>query len=322
MADAKIWVSTQLPGNAIENLANLHPIKVFDGDFEDIDSATHVEGLLTLLSNKVDLGFLDRFPNLKIVSNYAVGYNNIDVAECVKRGIAVTNTPGVLTNATAELTWTLIFSVARHAVSGHKFVEQGQFKGWGPDLFLGTELSGQKLGILGMGRIGKRVAEIGRAFGMEVLFTNSKSKRSGQDRVSSELGDQVSLETLLSESDVISVHCPLTSETNGLLGAAELGLMKPTAIFINTSRGEVHDEAALAEQLMAGKLAGVGLDVYEHEPKVHEKLLGAEHAVLLPHVGSATLATRSAMADLACNALIQHFQGQVPENLVPECKTP
>jgi glyoxylate reductase len=260
-----------------------------------------VDALLTLLTDRVDVDVLEAAgPSLRVVSNCAVGFDNIDVEEATRRNILVATTPGVLTDATAELTWALILSACRRVVEGDVMVRSGEFVGWTPTLLLGMELKGRVLGVVGMGRIGRAVAERAEAFGMTVLYT----RRSGPlppDSIprGAEWQHTDSLRWLLATADVVSIHLPLSETTHHLLGRRELGLMKKGSVLINTSRGAVIDERALVDALREGPLRAAGLDVYEQEPRVAAGLVEAKNVVLLPHVGSATNETRGRMAKMA-----------------------
>jgi glyoxylate reductase len=251
-------------------------------------------GLVCVLTDRVTANVLDRARDLKVVSNIAVGYDNIDVAAARSRGIVVTNTPDVLTEATAELTWALILAVTRRVVEGDRLVRRRGWKGWALDFMLGTELRGKQLGIIGRGRIGKAVAAKAPAFGMTAVFAKH----------------DMSFDQLLVSSDVISVHTPLTPETRHMFDRRTLARMKRTAILVNTARGPVIDEEALAWALRERLIAAAGLDVYEREPIVHDALLELENVVLAPHLGSATRETRTAMIDLAVNNVLAVLEGR------------
>jgi glyoxylate reductase len=272
--------------------------------------------LMPLLTDTVDAALMDAAPGLEIIANVAAGYNNVDVAAARERGITVTNTPGVLTGATADLAMALLLAAARRIPEGDAYVRAGLFEGW--ELFqphLGLEVAGQTLGIAGMGRIGSAVARRAHlGFQMPILYTNP----SPVPDVEAELGARrVSLEILLRESDFVSLHLPLTAETRHLIAAPQLALMKPSAILINTARGPIVDEAALVAALQAGTIAGAALDVYEDEPALHPGLLSLhEHVVLLPHLGSATTATRQNMALTAARNIVAVLSGQPPLNPV------
>lgn len=269
------------------------------------------QGVIAMLTDRIDAELLDAAPTLRVVANYAVGYNNIDVATARARGIAVTNTPGVLTDATADLTWALILGITRRVGEGERLVRSGRWNGWVPTQLLGMDLRDAVLGIVGMGRIGRAVACRSQAFGMHVIF----SARRPIAEVPADWR-AARLPELLGHADVVSLHVPLGEHTRHLIGAPELALMKPTAYLINTSRGPVVDEAALADALRSGRIAGAGLDVYEEEPRVHPELLACDNALLLPHLGSATTGTRERMAMMAIDNLLAALDGRRPPNLV------
>lgn len=270
------------------------------------------DGLLCHLSDRIDRELLERADRLRAISIYAVGYNNIDLIAASERGIKVTNTPGVLTEATADLTWALLLSAARRISESDRYVREGRFKGWGPNLFLGIDVHGKTIGVVGMGSIGAAVARRARGFGMTVLYHNrTRSQSEG------ELGARlVSLEELLQRSDFVTVHVPLTPATEHLIGERELGLMKRDAVLVNVSRGPVVDEDALVRALREHHIRAAGLDVYEREPEVHPGLMTLENVVLTPHTGSATVGTRERMAVMAATNLIDALEGRTPANLV------
>jgi glyoxylate reductase len=270
--------------------------------------AADAEGLICLLRDRIDEAFLSRAPKLKVVANYAVGVDNIDLRACARRGVAVTNTPDVLTDATADLTFALILAAARRLGEGERTLRTGQWKEWTPDFMLGADVAGQTIGLIGAGRIAAAVARRAAGFGMRILYASRRSELPGSERTE--------LERLLSESDFVSLHVPLTPETRGMIGAAELGRMKPTAFLINTARGGCVDEEALAAALVQGIIAGAGLDVYADEPRVSPALLAAPNAVLLPHVGSSTRKARSGMAELCAIGVREVLAGRRPPNLV------
>ncbi|MBS2039622.1 D-glycerate dehydrogenase [bacterium] len=250
-------------------------------------------GILSLLTERIDAEVMDRCPELRCISNCAAGLDNIDVDEAQRRGIRVCNTPGVLTETCADFTWALILGLTRRLLEGDRMLRAGAYPGWGPMMLLGLDLHGATLGVLGMGQIGQAVARRASAFGMRVL-----SWRRGD-----------SLERVLRESDVVSLHLPLTSDTRHLLNAERLSWMKPGAYLINTSRGPLVDEAALGEALNGGRLAGAALDVFEREPEVHPSILESPRVLLTPHIASATEATRERMALLAAQNLISNLCG-------------
>lgn len=264
--------------------------------------AASCQGVLSMLTDPIDAALLDAGP-IRAVAQHAVGVDNIDLAACSARGVGVSHTPGVLTAATADLAMALLLGVGRRLREGDALVRGGGFLGWAPTLLRGVDLEGARLGIVGWGRIGKAVARRAEAFGMEVVH---HSRSSG-----------IPLDTLLGTSDVVSLHCPLTSDTRHLLDAAALGRMKPGALLINTARGPVVDEAALVDALDSGHLGGAGLDVYEGEPAVHPGLLGRDDVLLMPHLGSATWGTRSRMARMAAGDLIAMLGGHPAAHPVP-----
>jgi len=279
-----------------------------------ITAIQNKQGLLPLLTDTIDKDIIDAAPSLKIIANCAVGYNNIDIEHARKKGIMVTNTPGVLTEATADLTWALILAVARLIPQAHAFTQAQQFKGWELGLFLGQDLSGKRLGIVGMGRIGKAVAQKAQAFQMEVAYSDPHCLSPEEERTYH--AECVTLETLLRTSDVVTIHTSLTPRTVHLINRENLKLMKNSAILINVSRGPVVDEGALAGALRNEQLWGAGLDVYENEPKIHPKLLGLKNVVLLPHIGSATRETRLKMAMTAATNLVMGLEGAPPPNRI------
>lgn len=263
------------------------------------------DALVCLLSDTIDRTLLTRASDLRIVANIGVGYNNIDWEFARERGVVVTNTPGALTEATADLTMALILAAARRLPESEKFLRDGHFHGWDLELFLGMELRGATLGLVGMGRIGAAVARRARGFGMRILYHNRGHLPQSEE---ADLGAaRVELEELLSSSDVISLHCPLTTGTQHLIGPDQFRLMKQGAILVNTSRGPVVDEAALVEALRSGKLMAAGLDVFEREPEIHPGLLELSNVILLPHIGSATVATRRAITFMAVDNVIQYL---------------
>lgn len=269
-----------------------------------LDLAGGVHGILAMLTDRIDEEVLAAAgPQLVVVANHAVGYDNVDIEACERRGVVVTNTPDVLTEATADLAWGLLLAAARRIVEGDRLVRRREPWEWAPAFMLGREVAGSTLGIVGYGRIGQAVARRAAGFRMQVLV-HTRTPAPGARRAD--------LATLLAESDAISIHVPLTPQTRGMFGAEALGAMKPTAILVNTSRGGVVDEAALAEALATGRIAAAGLDVYEREPEPHPALLELENVVLAPHLGSATVETRRAMAMLAARNLVAALSGEPP----------
>lgn len=270
------------------------------------------EALVCLLTDRIDREIMEAGP-LRIIANYAAGYNNIDLKSATELGIVVTNTPGVLSETTADLTWALMLAAARRVVEGDRFMREGRFRGWAPTLLLGVDVHGKTLGVVGAGSIGSAVMRRAKGFGMRILYHS----RSRKPHLEDELGAQwVSLETLLKESDFISLHVPLTEETHHLIGRREFEMMKEGAVLVNAARGPVVDEEALVEALKEGKLFSAALDVYEREPEVHPELLKMENVVLAPHIGSASFATRARMASMVADVLEDFFSGRVPKNVV------
>ena len=312
----KVYVTRQVPQNALERLdgkvewsVNPHD-RVLERD-ELLEAVADVDGLLSLLTDTIDADVFDAAPDLKIVANYAVGYNNIDVGEATKRGILVTNTPGVLTETTADLTWALIMSIARRVVEGDRFMRAGKYVGWAPMLLLGSDVYGKTLGIIGMGQIGQSVARRAMGFDMDILYSDVFVDL---PPVAEHLlnADEVEIDEVLRRSDFVTLHVPLMAETHHLIGRRELELMGPNAYLINASRGPVVDEVALVEALREGVIAGAALDVFEDEPAMKPGLAELDNVIVLPHLGSATIETRTEMADLAVSNLLNFFAGEQP----------
>jgi glyoxylate reductase len=271
-----------------------------------------VDALLCLLSETIDDEIMEAAgPRLRVISNMAVGYDNVDVEAATKRGILVTNTPGVLTDATADLTWALILSTVRRVVEGDLMVRKGRFGQWSPFMLLGRTVAGATLGIIGMGRIGQAVARRSLGFDMRVLYTRMSGPLAQEFVPAGARWEyRPGLDEVLSEVDIVSLHVPLTEETHHLIGAPELALMRPGSYLVNTSRGPVVDEVALVGSLEDGHLGGAGLDVYEREPELAAGLTDLDNVVLLPHVGSATVETRGRMAELAARNAIAAVRGE------------
>lgn len=271
------------------------------------------EGLICLLTEKVNDELLRAAPKLRIAANVAVGFDNIDVDACTKRGVVATNTPGVLDETTADFAWTLMLAVARRLGEGEQLARSGNWKGWNLDQLCGADIWGKTLGIVGFGRIGRAVARRALGFQMKVIYTDAaRAAEDAEKAVNAEFCD---MNTLLARSDFISVHVPLLPETRGLFDAPKFYRMKPTAYLINTSRGPVVDEAALVAALEAGKIAGAALDVYENEPFIHPGLKRA-NVVLAPHLASASIETRTRMAVMAVTNVLSLFQGKQPPNIL------
>jgi len=281
---------------------------------ELLDKIRDKQGLLCLLVDRIDREVLEAAPQLRIIANCAVGYNNIDVTSASERGVMVTNTPGVLTESTADLTWALILATARLLPQAERYLRAGRFQGWALDLFLGKDVSGKCLGILGMGRIGRAVARRACAFRMQTLYYDPHPLDAEQE---ADLKAQaVSLDEVLAQADFLTLHTSLTPETRHLIGVQELARMKSSAVLINVSRGAVVDEKALVHALDDQEIWGAGLDVYEQEPEVEPGLLSHERVICLPHIGSASYETRLAMAMTAARNLIAGLSGESPPNLV------
>jgi glyoxylate reductase len=281
---------------------------------ELIDAVRGVSGILSTATEKVDGEVMDAASEaLRVIANMAVGYDNVDVEAAAERGVVVTNTPGVLDETTADVAFMLLLAAARRLGEGERLLRAGRWEWWGPKQLMGRDIWGKRLGILGLGRIGQAVARRAKGFGMDVLYYN----RSRKEEAEQELGARyMDLDEVLETADFVSVHTPLTDETYHLIGPKELGRMKPTAILVNTSRGPVVDEGALADALAGGRIFAAGLDVYEEEPVVHPKLLELENVVLAPHIGSASIETRDKMAALAAENIVAVLSGQEPKTPV------
>jgi glyoxylate reductase len=313
---ARIVVTRRIPEPAVELLQAAGDVWVSPHDrpleaAELHEAVAGADGVVTLLHDRVDDAFLDAAgPGLRIVANAAVGYDNIDVPACARRGVVVTNTPGVLTEATADLAFALILMATRRLGEGERLVRAETPWSWSMFFMLGTGIQGKTLGIVGLGKIGQATARRARAFGMDIAYAG---RRRAQANVEAALEARfLPLEELLAVADVVSLHCPLSADTQHLIDAPALGRMKPSAFLVNTTRGPVVDEAALAEALRAGAIAGAGLDVFEREPEVHPDLLGLENVVLVPHLGSATVETRTAMGVLAARNVVAVLGGEAP----------
>ncbi len=314
----KIYVTRRLPQPALDRIEEVFAMDINPDDrvltkAEIIENVRGQDALLCLLTDAIDAEIMDAETDLRVLSNYAVGYNNIDVDAATARMLPVTNTPGVLTETSADLAFTLILSVARRVAEADKFTRDGKFHGWGPMMLLGHDVYGKTLGIVGMGRIGLATARRARGFGMQVVYTSRTAKPDAEQETGA---TRVELDELLAQSDFVSVHVALSEETTHMIGARELALMKQTAFLINTARGPVVDEAALVAALRDGGIAGAGLDVYEEEPALAPGLAACENTVLLPHVASATIETRTKMAMLAAENAIAVIEGRTPAHLV------
>ena len=302
-----VLVTRRIPSAVLAKLEAACEVDIYrQGDLphdELVSRVTGKQGLLSVVTDSIDRAVFEAGRDLKVVSTIAVGYNNIDVAAARERNVTVTNTPDVLTEAAADLTWSLILSMTRRIVEGDRLVRRGAWKGFALDFMLGTDLRDKQLGIVGFGRIGKAVAARAAVFGMRVAFASRSS-------VSSPLGEAMPLDRLLSTSDVISLHCPLTTETRHLINQTTLARMKRSAYLVNASRGPVVDEAALVWGLENRLIAGAALDVYEREPEIQQGLIALENVVLSPHLGSSTIETRTTMIHLAVDNMIAVLSGK------------
>ncbi len=313
---SRIVVTGRVPDAAIEKLRAEHDVDAWPGPEsigreELLRRVAGTDAVLSLLTERIDGELLDAAgPQLKVVANVAVGYDNIDVPACAERSVVATNTPGVLTDATADIAFGLILMATRRLGEGERLIRSGQPWKWGMFFLLGSGLQGKTLGVVGMGGIGQATARRAKAFGMEIVY---QSRSEIDPKIAAELGARrVELDELLTVSDVVSLHCPYGPATHHLIGAEQFAAMKSSAHLINTARGPIIDEAALAAALRGGRIAGAGLDVYEHEPRVHPELLDLENVALVPHLGSATVETRTAMAMLAADNARAVLGGEQP----------
>jgi D-3-phosphoglycerate dehydrogenase len=319
MNKASVYVTRMIPQETIDDLRKHFDVGVNPEDraltkAELKEKAKGCDAIVSLVTDTIDGELLDAVgPQLKIVANYAVGINNFDVAAATKRGVILTNTPGVLDDATATHTFALLLATARRLVEADRFVRDGKWKGWSPMFFIGLDVDKKTLGIAGMGRIGTNVARKAKAFNMKVIYSNTRRN----PQVEQELGATfVDKETLLRESDFLTLHVPLTPETRHYIGEKELKLMKKTAVLINASRGPVVDEKALFNALKEKQIWGAGLDVFENEPEIVPGLTELDNVVVVPHIASATPETRINMGKIAANNIIRVLNGQPPETCV------
>lgn len=321
----KVYVTRMIPQEGIDLLRRVADVTIYPHDAavpRDILLSKmrqgNYDGVIGLLTDTIDSEFFDTCKYLRGYANYAVGFDNINVPEATKRRIPVSNTPGVLSDATAECAWALIFATARRVVETDKAMRSGTWKGWGPLQFIGGDIKGKTLGIVGAGRIGTETALMSKGFNMKVLYTSSSGRKNGV--LEAELdASLVSFEELLKNSDFISIHTPLTPQTKHLFDASAFSLMKKTAYIVNTARGPVIKEADLVSALQSGEIAGAGLDVYENEPQMAPGLADLDNVIVLPHIGSATTSSRTDMATLVARNLIAMLRGDKPETcLNPE----
>lgn len=320
MSKPKAYITRELPERGLKTIKQHFDVEVWPEYAPPpkgviIEKAKNIDVLVSLLSDKIDVEVFNAAPKLKIVSQLAVGFDNIDVPEATKRGIYVTNTPEVLTDTTADFAWSLLMAVARRVVEADKYVRTGKWKvGWHPAMLQGRDVHGATIGIVGAGRIGYAMAKRATGFGMKILFYDVIPR----PEIEKDLGaKKVDLDTLLKEADFVSLHVPLMKETHHLMNAEKLKLMKKTAYLINNARGPVVDEKALHEALKEGRIAGVGLDVFEQEPtSVDNPLLKLDNVVVAPHISSASYETRSEMSKMVADNLVSFFDGKKPPNLV------
>jgi glyoxylate reductase len=309
---ARVLVTRRLPPGGLDPLHGHELIQRQDDEImspqELRHAASSVDAIVCVLTDRIDKGVLESGPHLKVVANVAVGFDNVDVDAATSAGVVVCNTPGVLDEATADLAFALMLSACRLLSTAEADLRSGRWPGWGITQYLGQDVHGATLGLVGYGRIGRAMGRRARGFDMRVLHHSR--------RPTGEPGYVADLDELLAESDVVSLHVPLTDETHHLIDERRLGTMKPTAVLVNTARGPVVDEAALAAALEEGRLFAAGIDVYEREPDVHPRLLGAPRTVLAPHIGSATVTTRTTMARLAAEAVRTVLDGGRPANVV------
>lgn len=321
----RIFICRELPIDPAAVLGEGFAIEVFPEpramrEAELREAAARSDGLVTLLSDRVDAGLLEACPGLRVVSNYAVGYDNIDVEAATRLGVQVTNTPGVLTEATADLTWALLLGLARRIPEGDAMMKSRGFSGWAPSLLLGMELASATLGLFGFGRLGQAVARRARGFGMKVLVTSRSPI--AEHLLAAHGAEQVPLDALLEGSDVISIHCPLNEASHHVFDSAAFAKMRNHALIVNTARGPVIDEAALVTALDAGEIGGAALDVFEREPEIHPGLKSRDDVVMMPHVGSATVTTRRRMAEMVLRDAAAVLRGESPAHPVNRLERP
>jgi glyoxylate reductase len=314
-----VFVTRELPGDAVERLRRAASVRVWPEELPPprdvlLSEAAAADGLLALLTERIDGELLDVAPRLRVVSNLAVGYDNIDVAEATRRAVLVTNTPGILTETTADFAFALLMAAARRVVEADRYTRQGRWKTWGPQVLLGQDVHGACLGIVGLGGVGLEVAKRARGFGMRILYHDSHRRPREERRYGLVYSE---LDQLLREADFVSLHVPLTSETRHLIGERELSLMKPTAILVNTARGPVVDQQVLYHFLKERRITAAALDVTEVEPiPMDDPLLTLDNVIIAPHIASGSVATRTRMALVAAENLLAALRGEEPPNCV------
>ncbi len=313
----QIYITRRLPDEGL-HLLQKYGLEIYEGETppskkEILRGIQEKDALISLLTDPIDKEVIESSSQLKIIANYAVGVDNIDISSATRKGILVTNTPGVLTETTADLTWALILAIARRIIQGDDLMRQRMFKGWAPKLLLGQDVYKKTLGIIGMGEIGQAVARRAMGFDMSILYHNRTRDKRNEKKFKASFVD---LETLLTDSDFITLHVPLTTETYHLIGRNEFKMMKKSAYLINTSRGKCVHEAALIQALSKGWIQGAALDVFEHEPQISSQLVKLPNIILAPHIGSASRETRSKMAIMAAENVLAAFRGEIPPNCV------
>jgi len=321
MAKAKVFVARKMAQEALDMIADATEMELWEDELPPprdvlLKKVKDIDGLLSLLTDKVDAELMDAAPKLKVVSNMAVGFDNIDVPEATKHGIVVGNTPGVLTETTADFAWALIMATGRRVAEGDRWTRSGKWKTWGPMILQGHDIHHATLGIVGSGRIGIEIAKRARGFNMKILYYDVVRRKPEEEK---ELGLEYvpNLHDLLSKADFVTIHVPLMAETRHLISTAEFAAMKPTAVFVNSSRGPVVDQKALYQALKSGQIFAAGLDVTEVEPiPMDDPLLTLDNIILAPHIASASVATRTKMATMAAANLIAGLKGERPPNCV------
>ncbi len=316
----RVFVTRKIPQAGLDLIIGKYEVDVWTHDYpptteQIVERASECTGLITLLSDDINSNVLKRLPNLKVIAQYAVGYDNIDIATASQQGIIVTNTPGVLTETTADLAWALLMAASRRIVEADRYIREKKWNvAWGPETLLGSDIFGATLGIIGLGRIGQAVARRASGFNMKILYYSRTKRKEIEEKLDAK---QVDLPTLLRESDIITIHVPLSSETRHLIGEEELKLMKEDSILINTSRGKVVDEDALFRALRDGLIGYAGLDVFREEPISKESpLLSLQNIVIVPHIGSASKNTRTTMSLMCAKNLTAALKGSKPPNIV------